>query len=133
MKKIEYCAIIKFFHLKGNMPAQIKNEFDAVYGDSASSFATVKGWSVEFKRGRTSLTDDESLRPPITVTIADNIEKDHQMILDDRRIKVKEIAKAVGILKEHVCHILTEELDIRKLSVRWVPRLCLLWIKNAFE
>ncbi|KAL6260784.1 hypothetical protein P5V15_008310 [Pogonomyrmex californicus] len=30
----------------------------------------------------------------------------------------------MGISKERVCHILTEELDIRKLSAHWVP--CLL-------
>ncbi|KAL6255483.1 hypothetical protein P5V15_013817 [Pogonomyrmex californicus] len=45
------------------------------------------------------------------------------MVLDDRRIKIREIAEAMGISKEHVCHILTEELDMRKLSARWVPHL----------
>ncbi|KAL6265813.1 hypothetical protein P5V15_002631 [Pogonomyrmex californicus] len=45
------------------------------------------------------------------------------MVSDDRRIKIREIAEAMGISKEHVCHILTEELDMRKLSARWVPRL----------
>ncbi|KAL6252271.1 hypothetical protein P5V15_003009 [Pogonomyrmex californicus] len=45
------------------------------------------------------------------------------MVLDDRRIKVREIAEAMGISKERVCHIFTEELDMRKLSARWVPRL----------
>ncbi|KAL6264243.1 hypothetical protein P5V15_004331 [Pogonomyrmex californicus] len=34
MEKIEYRAVIKFLHLKGNTPAQIKIELDAVYGDS---------------------------------------------------------------------------------------------------
>ncbi|KAL6265845.1 hypothetical protein P5V15_002666 [Pogonomyrmex californicus] len=32
----------------------------------------------------------------------------------------------MGISKERVCHILTEELDIRKLSARWMPRLLIL-------
>ncbi|KYQ51718.1 hypothetical protein ALC60_09165 [Trachymyrmex zeteki] len=57
MEKIEYRAIIKFLHLKGNTSTQIKAELDAVYGDSAPSFATVKRWVAEFKRGRTSLAD----------------------------------------------------------------------------
>ncbi|XP_037959628.1 uncharacterized protein LOC119688984 [Teleopsis dalmanni] len=45
------------------------------------------------------------------------------MILDDRRMKVHELAHAVGILTEWVHHILHEYLDMKKLSARWVPQL----------
>lgn len=44
MEKVEYRAVIKFLYLKGNTPAKIKVELDAVYGDSAPSFTTVKRW-----------------------------------------------------------------------------------------
>ncbi|KYN15691.1 hypothetical protein ALC57_12093 [Trachymyrmex cornetzi] len=114
MEKIEYRALIKFLHLKGNTSTQMKAELDAVYGDSAPSFATVKRSVVEFKRGRTSLADDERSGRPTTATTTDNIEKIHQMIMDNRRIKIREIAEAVGISKERVCHILTEELGMPK-------------------
>jgi hypothetical protein len=46
------------------------------------------------------------------------------MVLDDWRMKVREIAETIGISKEHVGYILHEELDTKKLCVRWV--LCLL-------
>ncbi|XP_033229681.1 uncharacterized protein LOC117181226 [Belonocnema kinseyi] len=45
------------------------------------------------------------------------------MILDDRRVKVREMAETVGISTERVHHILPECLDMKKLSVRWVPQL----------
>jgi len=45
------------------------------------------------------------------------------MILDDRRMKVREIAETIGISKERVGYILHEELDMKKLYARWVPRL----------
>jgi histone-lysine N-methyltransferase SETMAR len=45
------------------------------------------------------------------------------MVLDDRRIKVHEIAETIGISKERVGYILHEELDMKKLCARWVPRL----------
>jgi hypothetical protein len=46
------------------------------------------------------------------------------MVLDDQRMKVREIAqKTVGISKECVGYILHEELDMKKLCTRWVPRL----------
>jgi len=45
------------------------------------------------------------------------------MVLDDWRMKVHEIAETIGISKERVRYILHEELDIKKLCTRWVPRL----------
>jgi hypothetical protein len=44
------------------------------------------------------------------------------MILDDWRMKVLEFAETIGILKEHVGYILHEELDMKKLCTRWLPR-----------
>jgi len=38
-------------------------------------------------------------------------------------MKVREIAETIGISKERVGYILHEELDIKKLCARWVPRL----------
>jgi hypothetical protein len=46
------------------------------------------------------------------------------MVLDDRQVKVREIAETTGISKECVGYILHEELDMKKLCTRWV--LCLL-------
>jgi len=45
------------------------------------------------------------------------------MVLDDRRMKVRKNAETIGISKERVGYILHEELDIKKLCARWVPRL----------
>ena len=123
MDKIEYRAVIKYLFLKGNTPTQIKDELDSVYGDSAPSFTTVKFWAAEFKRGRKSLGDDERSGRPKTATTDENIAKVHEMVLDDRRIKVREIAEVMNMSKERVCHILNQHLDMRKLSARWVPRL----------
>jgi len=51
------------------------------------------------------------------------IEQVHDMVLDDRRMKVREIAQTIGISKERVGYILPEELDMKKLCARSVPRL----------
>ncbi|XP_014285629.1 histone-lysine N-methyltransferase SETMAR-like [Halyomorpha halys] len=45
--------------------------------------------------------------------------------MEDRRLKVREIAKVVGMSSERVYHILTDELGMKKLSARWVPFLTL--------
>ncbi|GFU41928.1 histone-lysine N-methyltransferase SETMAR [Trichonephila clavipes] len=124
MDKIEYRVIVKYLFLKGNAPTQIKVELDSVYGDSTPSFTSVKVWAAEFKRGRKSLGDDKRSGRLNTATTDETIAKVHQMGLDNRRIKVREIAEVMIMSKEHVCHILNQHLGIRKLSMRWVP--CLL-------
>ncbi|CAK9809105.1 hypothetical protein ANTQUA_LOCUS5970 [Anthophora quadrimaculata] len=73
MEKLEYRAVIKYLFSKGNTPTQIKEELDAVYGNSAPSFTTAKFWAAVFKRGRTSLGDDERSGRPKTATSDDNV------------------------------------------------------------
>ena len=95
--KIEYRVVIKYLFLKSNTPTQIEEELDYVYGDSAPSFTTVKFWAAEFKRGRKSLGDSERSGRPKTASIDENIAKVHQMVPDDRRIKVREIAEVMNM------------------------------------
>jgi histone-lysine N-methyltransferase SETMAR len=60
---------------------------------------------------------------PKSATTPEIIEQVHDMILDDRRMTVREIAETIGISKERVGYILHEELDMKKLCARWLPRL----------
>ena len=97
--------------------------FKNVYGDSSPSFSTIKKWAAEFKRGHTGLEDDPCKGCPKSATTPEIIEQVHDTVLDDRQMKVHEIAETIGISKEHVGYILHEELDMKKLCTRWVPRL----------
>jgi histone-lysine N-methyltransferase SETMAR len=123
LKMDKYRAVIKFFVKEGVTPNEIHSKFIKVYGDSSPSFSTITKWAAEFKRGRTSLEDDPREGLPKSATTPDIIEQEHNMVLDDRRMKVREIAVTIGISKERVGDILHEELDMNKLCARWVPRL----------
>ena len=46
----------------------------------------------------------------------------HDLNLEDRRISAKSIAKQLNISSERVGSIINEDLDMRKLSVKWVPK-----------
>jgi len=120
--KIEYRAVIKFFVKEGLTPNEVHSKFIKVYGDFSPSFSTIKKWAAEFKRGHTSLEDDPREGHPKSATTPEIIEQVYAMLLDDRRIKVCEIAETIGISKERVGYILHEELDMKKLCTRWVPR-----------
>jgi len=101
MKKIEYHAVIKFFVKEGLTPKEIHSKFIEVYGDSYSSFSTVKKWVAQFHRGHTSLEDDPREGHPKSATTPQIIKQVHNMVLHDRQMKVREIAETIGISKEH--------------------------------
>jgi len=115
MAKIEYRAVIKLFVKEGLSQNEINSKFINFYGDSSPSFSTIKKWAAEFKRGRTSLEVDPHEGRPKSATPPEIIEQVHDMLLDDRRIKVCEIAETIGISKERVRYILHEDLDMKKL------------------
>jgi len=123
MEKIGHRYVIQYFHLKGLTPTNIKAELDSTLGESAPSFTTIKYWVAEFKRGRTSCQDEHRSGRPIEVITPEIVKKIHKMVLDDRRLKVRELADIVGISKSAVHRILTENLNMRKLCARWVPHL----------
>jgi hypothetical protein len=78
-------------------------------------FQQLRNGLLSFKRGRTNPEDDRREGHPKSATTPEIIEQVHDMVLDDQRMKVREIAETTGISKEHVGYILREELDMKKL------------------
>ena len=60
------------------------------------------------------------------------IDKIHDIVLNDLRLKVREICVTVNISVGRVWYILHECLGMRKLSARWVPRLLTAEHKRGF-
>lgn len=123
MEKEQYRSVIRFLFLDGKTCEEIKAKLDAVYGDPSPSMTTVRYWFNEFKRGRTSVFDEERPGRPADVVTEEIVEKVHDMILADRRTKVREVAEAVGVSYGTAINILHDKLSVRKVSARWVPRL----------
>ena len=112
-------------HKKGLTPKDIHDDMVATLGKDAPLYATVKRWVAEFKRGRQSLEDGPRPGRPVTVAMPEMVNKVHDIVMTDRRGTERYIASTVGISqeKERVHSILTEDLEMRKLSAHWVPRL----------
>jgi len=123
MEKEQYRSVIRFLFLDGKKCEEIKTKLDAVYGDTSPSMTTVRYWFNEFKRGRTSVFDEERTGRPADVVTEEIIQKVCDMILADRRTKVREVAKAIGVSTGTAINILHDKLAMKKLSARWVPRL----------
>jgi transposase len=76
--------------------------------NSSLSFSTNEKWAAVFERGRTSLEVDPREGRPKGATTPEIIEQLHDIVLDDRRMNVREIADTIGISKELVEYILHE-------------------------
>jgi len=74
------------------------------------------------KRGDFSICDVPRPGRPKTVTTSEIIDQIHELILEDRRISSKSIAEQVSFSREQNGSIIHEDLDMRKLSAKWVPK-----------
>jgi len=96
---------------QGKAPKEIHAILKETLGEHALSYATVKNWAPQFKRGDFSTCDAPRPGRPKTVTTPENIDQIHKLILEDRRISVKPIAEQLGISHERVGSIIHEDLE----------------------
>jgi len=77
----------------------------------------------QFQRGDFSTCDVPLPGRPKTVTTPEIIDQIHELILEHRRISAKSIAKQLDISRERVVgSIIHEDLNMRKLSAKWLPK-----------
>jgi len=79
-------------------------------------------WVKRFSEGRESVTNEESSGRPSTSRTEENIAKIRQIMRKNRRLTVRGIAEQVNIDRETVRKILTEDLDMRKVCAKMVPK-----------
>ena len=73
--------------------------------------------------GYESLEDEPRSGGPIEVTTQESIDTVEDIVPNDRRLRVWEIAKMSGLSDTTVRRILHEHLGMKKVSARWVPKL----------
>jgi len=105
-----YRAAIIFLTLEKQPANNIYERLVNVYGESAPSYTTVTRWVAEFKRGWTSLEDDTRVGRPVEATTDACCHAVEKLVTENRRLKVLEIAREVGILYGSVLNILHEHL-----------------------
>jgi len=76
----------------------------------------------QFKRGDFSTYVAPLPGRPQTVTIQEIIDQNNELILENRRISSKLIAEQLGISRERVGSTIHRDLNMWKLSAKWVPK-----------
>jgi len=111
-----------FFPLQGKAPKEIQAILTEKLGEHAPSYATVKNWVAQFKLGDLSTCDAPRPGRHTTLSTPEIIDQIHELILEDRQISAKSMAEQMGIARERIGSIIREDLDLRKLSAKWVPK-----------
>ena len=94
-----------------------------VYGQETMSRSRVFEWHKRFKEGREEVEDDARSGRPSSSRTEDNVERVRQKVREDRRMTVRMVAYELGINRETVWKIITEDLEMRKLCAKMVPKL----------
>lgn len=94
--------------MKGSTPVKFKNTLRAF----CKYCGMIKVWMAYFKRKSISTKDKPHPGKTKTVTSAEMLEKVHTAILEERRLKLTEIAEIVR--RERAHHIIHRVVDMRR-------------------
>lgn len=117
----EFRVYIKFRSLLGISAAKIHRELSSVPGCLPPAERTVADWAARFRAGRQSLKDDPRSGRPTTVVTSEMINLVEEVVVEDPRSSVADIATLCGISVGSAHQILVENLRMRKICERWVP------------
>jgi len=105
----EQRVCVKFCFKLGKSFTETVQMLTQAFGDESMSKTRIYEWYNRFKKGRTSIEDDERSGRPTTAKTDKNIEKVRELIRSNRRLTVREVAEDVGISKTVCDEILTDD------------------------
>jgi len=112
------------FHFKiGKTATETYQLLQQAYGEDAMGRTQVFDWFRRFKEGRTSVESDPRLVRPLTSRNEEMIAKVRTVVCNNRRLTVREIADDWGISVGSCDAILTDDLHMKRVCAKFVPRL----------
>ncbi|XP_011859147.1 PREDICTED: putative uncharacterized protein FLJ37770 [Vollenhovia emeryi] len=93
------------------------------YGEATLSQSNVYRWYKMFSEGREDVNDEERAGRPSTSITDENIDEVKKIVLANRRITVREVAKDLNISISSCHSIFTNDLGMRRVAAKFVPKL----------
>uniref|UniRef100_A0A8D8U2F0 Mos1 transposase HTH domain-containing protein n=1 Tax=Cacopsylla melanoneura TaxID=428564 RepID=A0A8D8U2F0_9HEMI len=94
-----------------------------MYKDDSLSRTAIFNWHKRFKYGRQHVEDEPRVRRPVTSKTDHNFQRVRNVLNSDRQLSVRMIADQVAIDKMTAHTIITEELGMRKICAKLVPKV----------
>jgi transposase len=92
--KKEMRGVIRFLFAEGFKPVEIVRRMQAQYSDSCLSHSKIYEWTDHFKKGRTSVCDEERSGRPSTSRNENSIQAVERLVRENRPITVDDTAEA---------------------------------------
>jgi len=120
--ELEQQMNINFLVKLGKSGNEIREMLVQVYGDNGMNKTAVYKWVKCFSEGRESVTGEERSGQPATSRTEENIAKICQIVHENHWPTLRSTAEQVRVNRETVRKILTEDLDMRKVCAKMVPK-----------
>jgi histone-lysine N-methyltransferase SETMAR len=119
----EQRVCIKFCANLGKSATETLEMIQQGFGDQSLSHAQVFQWHARFKADRTSVDDDERTGRPTSCTTPETVALIQELIRQDRRLTIRDIAEEVKVGYGTCQRVLTEELGMHRVAAKFVPRI----------
>jgi len=117
------CVCVKFCFKLGKTVTETWKMLQQAFGDKCMSRMQYFEWYSRFKTGRTSIDEDPRSGRPSTSTDDLHIDAVRDLIIQNCRLSIREIAEDVGISFGSFQAILTEKLNMHRVAAKFVPRV----------
>ena len=107
----------------GDRQVEIIRKFHTVFGDDAMGITQIKEWYNRFKDGRTSVESEQRSDRPSTCRNDQVITKVNAVVMRDHLLTIREIAEELGLSTLSAHSIVTEDLAMKIVSAKFVPKL----------
>ncbi|XP_076042215.1 histone-lysine N-methyltransferase SETMAR-like [Oratosquilla oratoria] len=120
---LEQRYYIKFCQKLGDSQVETIRKIQTTFGDDVMGITQIKEWCNRFKDGRTTVESEPRSGRPSTCRNDQVIAKVNAVVMRDRRVTIREIAEEVGISTFSAHSIVTEDLAMKRVAAKFVPKL----------
>jgi len=119
----EQRTCLKFCFLLGKTPTESLEMLQEAFKEQALSRERVFERFSRFKKGDLRIEDQPRSGRPSSSRNEENIAKIREKLNEDHRCTIDELSDVTGVSWSSVQHILTQDLGMRRVAAKFVPRL----------
>lgn len=116
-------AVMQFCFELGKSPAETVDLINRTNSVEKVNRRLVYRWFDRFRDGDVSYKDQDRTGRPKDARLAENIQLVSDVMDEDRRVSIRSLCERLNLSYGTVQRIVTDDLHMKRLCARWVPRL----------